>query len=327
MESYIKIIFTISTFNILLLFFFDFLKKKINIFDFPDNEKKTHTEPISLMGGWILLLNLVIYIFLFSKHLSILEIKILLCTLSFLIVGIFDDKFNLSPNVKFLILTVTLISFFYFTPSMVLNSLNFYGIILNFNDILGIFISTLCVLLFVNAFNLFDGINLQSSIYALFLLLILFFKGMFTQITIVLILALFLIIYLNFKNKIFLGDSGSLLLGSIISLFVIANYNISKSIRVDEIFLLMMLPGLDMLRLFIERIYNSKNPFLGDREHLHHYLLSVYRYKLTIIFTVLLFIMPTILNIYLSSKIIIPVFVLIYLCLIYYLKKIRISTI
>jgi UDP-GlcNAc:undecaprenyl-phosphate/decaprenyl-phosphate GlcNAc-1-phosphate transferase len=75
-----------------------------------------------------------------------------------------------------------------------------------------------------------------------------------------------------------MGDSGTLFLGCVISV-INKKLSIANSLKVDEIFLLMFLPGLDMFRLFVQRIYNKKNPFLGDREHLHHYLLKIYGYK------------------------------------------------
>ena len=86
-----------------------------------------------------------------------------------------------------------------------------------------------------------------------------------------------------------MGDSGTLFLGSFISLLVVANYKNENSLNADQIFLLMFLPGVDMLRLFLQRILYKKNPFAGDREHLHHYLLKIYGYKFTILLNILLF--------------------------------------
>ncbi len=54
---------------------------------------------------------------------------------------------------------------------------------------------------------------------------------------------------------------------------------------VDEIFLLLMIPGLDMLRLFIERLLQKKNPLKPDRNHFHHLLLNRFqRYNVLIIY-------------------------------------------
>ena len=50
-------------------------------------------------------------------------------------------------------------------------------------------------------------------------------------------------------------------------------------IYVDDIFILMMVPRLDFIRIFIERIYKGKNLFLGDKNHLHHLLLSKFRFR------------------------------------------------
>ena len=135
------------------------------------------------------------------------------------------------------------------------------------------------------------------------------------------IIPLLLIIYLNNRNRIFMGDSGTLFLGSILSLFVIANYTKTNSLKIDEIFLLMFLPGVDMLRLFIQRIINRKNPFLGDREHLHHYFLKFFGYKLSIIYILLISILPQLLNFFIDSKYVIIFFILFYLFIFSYLKK------
>ena len=59
---------------------------------------------------------------------------------------------------------------------------------------------------------------------------------------------------------------------------VISNYQTGKLIS-EEIFLLMMIPGIDMFRLFVERIARKKNPFKGDRNHLHHILLNSFSEK------------------------------------------------
>ena len=79
--------------------------------------------------------------------------------------------------------------------------------------------------------------------------------------------------YLNFRNKTFLGDSGTHVLAFIISYIIIKQYNYSfQKISIEEIFILMMIPGIDMLRLFIQRLSKLNNPFVADRNHIHHLL-------------------------------------------------------
>ena len=317
----INIIFFHVILNLIILFFFNYLKSLINIYDLPDNERKIHSKPIPLIGGYIFLFNVILFLILKKWAISLLEMQIILCASIFLLIGILDDKFNLSPYSKFIALVIVLLVFFNFTENVIIENMIVYGHIINLGKNLGLFFSILCVLLFVNAFNLFDGINLQSSLYGAYILLYLFLKNSYFEIVLILIIPLILIIYLNSKNKIFMGDSGTLFLGSIISLVLIANHNEFKSFKVDEIFLLMFLPGIDMLRLFTQRILSGKNPFLGDREHLHHYFLLIYSYKYAISSIILISILPSLLNLFIKSQYLIIFFIIFYFSLIYFLKK------
>ena len=102
-------------------------------------------------------------------------------------------------------------------------------------------------------------------------------------------LSLLYILFLNLKNNIFLGDAGSLFLGCLIGLNIIFNYNLEMTnsyYPVENIFIALMLPGIDMLRVFTERIVDKKNPFSADRKHLHHLLIAmnISEKKLLIIF-------------------------------------------
>jgi UDP-GlcNAc:undecaprenyl-phosphate GlcNAc-1-phosphate transferase len=103
-------------------------------------------------------------------------------------------------------------------------------------------------------------------------------------------------------------------------MLVIKNYQAANFSGIDEIFLLMILPGLDMFRLFIQRIYNKKNPFVGDREHIHHYFIKIFGYKLSIFFIIILSVMPILLNFIISSNYIIIFFIILYSALIFFLK-------
>ena len=84
-----------------------------------------------------------------------------------------------------------------------------------------------------------------------------------------------------------------------------------------------MLPGIDMLRLFIERILKNKNPFYGDRNHLHHLLHEQFGKKLTILIYFLLFTTPILLfiNKIFASYYIIMATIIIYIFTIKIIKK------
>ena len=112
----------------------------------------------------------------------------------------------------------------------------------------------------------------------------------------ILLVSLICFSYLNFRNKSFLGDSGTLLLAFIISYFFIILYNFNYIEFVDEVVLYMLIPGLDLARLFIFRILKKKNPLSSDRQHLHHLLLSKYSLSKTLIIILFLISFPIILN-------------------------------
>ncbi len=118
-----------------------------------------------------------------------------------------------------------------------------------------------------------------------------------------------------------MGDSGTLFLGCIISLLIIAYYNKLNFLKTDEIFLLMLVPGIDMLRLFLQRILCKKNPFIGDREHIHHYLLRFYGYRSAIILILLISILPSMLSFFINSKVLIIFFIIVYLFFFIFLKR------
>jgi len=293
MSNFVIIFFVINF--IFFVIFFDKTAKFINLYDDPDKFVKKHIGRVPLLGGIIIILNIVL-IYFFSVNNGFLFfsdvfhsnktkfIFLLLCFLIFLI-GWLDDKKNLSPNIK-LLLTFLIFAFaVLFDKSIVIKVLSFsFTEKKIFLENFSIPFTVLCFLLFLNALNMFDGVNLQASVYALFLLIVLYFYGSGSNFILLIIIGLLFFIYLIFQNKSFLGDSGSLLLATIISFLFILDYN-SSYFLADEILFYLIFPGLDMLRLFIYRVYKGKNPFKGDLNHLHHRLLSNFNKLGTLIIT------------------------------------------
>ena len=95
---------------------------------------------------------------------------------------------------------------------------------------------------------MYDGINLQSGIY---FIVIFIYVSLYTSIFLLLsllIIPLLTYLILNFKNKVFLGDSGVYLVSFIISYSIVKTYNIDLTFTADQIFLIMMLPGIELLK-------------------------------------------------------------------------------
>lgn len=323
-------------FNLVLLIYFSKIKLFHINMDKPDKIRKFHSKPTPLAGGQILFVNILIYWIVLNLTNNVLvfeplfqEVEIFnyfmfFCSIVF-ILGFVDDRRNLKPNFKFLILSSLILILLLFDKDLNLNHLRF-----SFNQsgfFLGkfsIFFSIFCFLVFMNAFNMFDGINLQSSSYALFIFFnfLIFFSD--SLIIKILIITLIFFIYLNLKNRSFLGDSGSLLLAFIISYFFVKFYNISYIKYADNVALYMIVPGLDLIRLFILRILKKRNPLSSDRMHIHHLLNKKYTQTKTLIIIFLLVCFPIILD-YLGLNNIFTIFITIttYSFLIAYISERR----
>jgi len=281
------IYFFLIIFNCLILFFYSFVQKNLNIYDYP-SENKIHLNKVPLLGGVIFLLNIIFYLIFFilfqSKFSlnifgfsSIVNNLIFFLSLVFLFfMGLIDDKKNLSASIR-LILLITIISL-----NLILNSeLNINYVKLSFFNSFSIesysfFWTLICFLLFINAFNFFDGINLQSSGLIFAMCLFFFIKNIFVEFFIVIMIANIFFSYLNYNSRAFLGNSGSFFLPFLFGGLFISAYNNDISINADEIVILMFIPGIDLMRLFFLRLLKKTSPFQGDKNHIHHLLLKKY---------------------------------------------------
>ena len=104
--------------------------------------------------------------------------------------------------------------------------------------------------------------------------------------------------YFNFKKnkKIFLGDAGSLMLGTVVSIYTISilkshyiikdDYDIHKILFVISI---LLYPIIDIIRIFFLRVINGQSPFVADKRHIHHLLLNVFKSHFTVTLIISLF--------------------------------------
>ena len=275
-----NIILIFGIINMPIIIFFNPITKFINIFDVADNVRKFHKNNVPLFGGILIIYNLIFFFVLdYFLNLNLSQeivnkreyFTFCIGTIIFFCIGLFDDKYNLSANKKlflnfFILLFLTLMD-----DNLVVKQLkfSFFENPIYLNNFSHLF-TILCVLLFLNAINMFDGINLQTATYCIIIFSIFLFKGIYISLSIIFICILILFLFYNSLNKIFLGDSGTQVLAFVISYVLIKSYNLNQSFTPEEIFVILSLPGLDMFRLFLLRVFNGKNPFSPDRNHIHH---------------------------------------------------------
>ena len=287
----ILLIITIIT-NLLILYYLNKIVKIINLNDISDNNLKHHKGSIPLVGGSIIIFN-IFFLFLldlyidsgfFNFFLNKKNTFIFLAILSiFYLLGFYDDKNNLNPIKNFIISIILSTIYIILNKNLLIKnfSLSFYDYKI-FLENYAIFFTLFCIIILINALNFYDGINGQSLIFFLLTFFYLLFKTQRIEFYIFLIIILFFILFFNFKNKLFLGDNGIFVLTIILATSLLYEHNVYKNITfADEIFLLLFLPGLDLLRMTFTRLSKGKNPFYGDRNHIHHLLIKRYSLRNT----------------------------------------------
>ena len=273
------------------------ISRKKSLFDIPD-ERKLHENPVPRLGGvsFLPVLLLVILIVLYIKvnvwnfQLETLGIiMMLVCGMLILyITGIKDDLSGVSYQKKFIMQFIA--SAFLVSSGTYIN--NFYGLfgIYEIPILIGIpFTMILCVFI-TNSINLIDGIDgLAAGISALALIVYgyMFFISRQWSFSIICFSMLGILVpffYYNVfsKNKIFMGDTGSLLLGFLLSFLGIrlamnipelsASYPSSSILTAGSI---LFIPMFDAIKVMYARMCIHRSMFCPDRRHIHHRLIDI----------------------------------------------------
>jgi UDP-GlcNAc:undecaprenyl-phosphate GlcNAc-1-phosphate transferase len=197
---------------------------------------------------------------------------------AFFLVGLIDDKFDLGPFIKLLLLTIIYLFGVFADRTLLITEINLMSV--NYIYYLGsfsLFFTLFAILIFTNAFNMLDGIDLNVGLYTLVVIFFILLRVNFNLSLMLILLSIIFFLFLNLKKKVFLGDSGANLLSVIIAILFIKNFNINYLFKSDEILMIMLLPGLEIIRVFYLRILNKRNPFKADRNHLHYLILDKFK--------------------------------------------------
>ena len=316
--------------NIIIYFNFNYIKALINIYDEIGEDRKIHKERTPLLGGFIIFINTFFFLLLinldtnissfFNLNFKITLISTIMLLFSF-IIGVYDDQFNLKAFYKLFLITFIISVSSYHLDLVVIKEirLSFFNSVLPLNY-LSLFFSIFCYLIFLNAYNMYDGINLQNGLYAIGIFLYFILNNIEPFFSFILIIAVTNFLILNYRSRTFMGDSGTIFTSILIATIIIYNYNSGKIIHADEIFLLMIIPGLEIIRLFISRFINGKSPFNPDRNHLHHYLIEKYSIIKSNVILIFLCFSPIILSIFISNLVSIFYGITLYVITIIFLK-------
>jgi UDP-GlcNAc:undecaprenyl-phosphate GlcNAc-1-phosphate transferase len=317
--------------NLILLKYYKNIAYIINSYDCPDSIRKFHQKPVPVIGGFFFLINIILffpflfnlgyldkYFFFGTKNLYIFLIFFSI----FFLVGFIDDKKNLSPKLRLILTSISCFLIIYYDQSLIIKSINFFNLKISFNNyFISIIFTVFCIVVLINALNMIDGINLQFSLFCILIFFILFFKNQ-SYIYLFSIISLTFICYLNSSSKIFLGDAGTYSISFFLAYLFLKLFN-NHLINENEIIFMLIIPGLDLIRVFFIRIISMKNPFRGDRNHLHHYLSEIANNKTCLIIFLFLSIVPTLLNFFFKGWITLFFSVLIYFFTINLIKNLK----
>ena len=265
------------TFNVLVLFLLKKYYYLLNIYDNPDHIIKAHEKKMPVYGGILFFINFVFYLALdilffheFINGFNRASFIFIISTFSIFFMGLIDDKYLVNPLNKSIQIIFFSSILIFSSESFLIKSINLE----NFNEIklnnFSFFFTVLCVYLFVNAYNMLDGADLNVGIYNFFLILSLFYKSGFENIFLIFLISNIFYTYLNYKKKTFLGNNGAYFFSFLVAFLIIYYFNNDYRFTENNVIFLTLVPIIELIRLFFSRIIKNKSPFLGDSNHLHH---------------------------------------------------------
>ncbi len=275
----------------------NYAKKYKVLVDLPDRSRKFHKRPTPLTGGLGILLALLVsgklYIDLnnLTGYLPEFTFQLMVISVPLLILFLIDDLKGLKPLIRILI-QCALSGYMIFSTGVYLESL---GNLFGFGNInLGLFgipFTLFCVVGVMNAFNMMDGINgLCSGCAMLALILIGFSSGLIYDSMLVLIIGstlgfvIFNLGFLGKKRGVFLGDSGSNLIGFWVAwIAVYASQNQNYFIEPITMLWFISIPLLDCVGLIFSRIKKGLSWSTAGRDHIHHKLMKKFTSRQTLI--------------------------------------------
>ncbi|MDR1672011.1 MAG: undecaprenyl/decaprenyl-phosphate alpha-N-acetylglucosaminyl 1-phosphate transferase [Bacteroidales bacterium] len=261
------------------------------VFDEP-KQRKSHVNPIPTLGGVSIFAGFTVSAgsFISYDHIPSLQYILVACIIIFFI-GLKDDLLVIAPSKKLLGQIVAALILI-LSGDLYLTSLHSFLGISHVSFPVSIILTTFVIIVVVNSFNLIDGVDgLAASIGMLtsaFFGTWFFLSGnreysLISAAVFGTLLAFFRFNVFGGKNKIFMGDTGSLLVGLLLSVQVILfnekNIGYTSAFHIMSApavsFAVLIVPLYDTIRVFIVRILRRRSPFSADKNHIHHLLLKL----------------------------------------------------
>ena len=270
----------------------------------PFDERKVHTEIVPPLGGVAIFIGFSISAIFATDGLAYDALKyIMAAVIIMFFMGLKDDLMILSARKKLIIQIVTVILLISFAN---IHFTNLHGVFgeHKIGNLTSFSLSLFAIIVIINAFNLIDGVDglasglgmLASSVLGTWFYLSQNYPQAIMAFALVGALAgFFLYNVFGSRNKLFMGDTGSLIIGLIISVMIVSfnelNLTAPEPYRIGGApavsFAIIIVPLIDTLRVMAIRIAQRRSPFSPDKNHIHHRLLSLLGSHLKVTLTIL----------------------------------------
>ena len=261
-----------------------------HLFDEPD-DRKLHKTRVPTLGGLAIFAGMIFSLTFWSTQKEIVELQYIISSIIVLFfIGMKDDLFNLVHYKK---LIGQLIAAFILVHWAGIRITSFFGIFgIHELDIISTYAFTIFTMVVItNAMNLIDGIDgLAGSVGVIASLIfgVWFFgaeQSQYVVLSCALMGSLMAFLYYNrTPSRIFMGDTGSLMVGIVLSILAIKFIEMNRVLPIDDFIKIrgvpvftiavLIIPLFDTLRVFTIRTLQGKSPFNPDRNHLHHLLID-----------------------------------------------------
>ncbi len=266
------------------------ISRKKKILDEPSN-RKSHIEAIPHLGGIAIFFGFIIGIFLIDYLTPIPEFEsIILALILLFFTGLKDDVIGSTPYAK-LIMQIISLSVLIFMGGLRFTNLHGFLGINEISELTSILLTFFVLVVIINTFNLIDGVDGLAAAIGITTSITLgiwfFVSGNinFAAFAFTLSACLMGFFFYNVfgkRYKIFMGDTGSMTIGILISILIInfnelnINGNEWYSIKSTPAvsFAILAIPLLDTLKVFFVRLINKRSPFKPDKAHFHHELMA-----------------------------------------------------
>ena len=264
------------------------------------NHRSSHKTLATRTGGiGIFLTVLIISLFYYFQGIELFDYSLFIPLGIMFVIGVYDDLYNADFKLKFILQIIV---------AKILIDQGY--VISNYHGLFGLYevswllaqASTVFVfLVVVNAINFIDGIDglAITEVIKIITVFEFFSNGLTALAPLGLLIgsSILPLYYFNFKKKrkVFLGDGGSMLLGTLTMVYVLYgldnSYSFQEELTMNKtlfVVLVLLYPLTDLLRVFVLRIKDGHSPFVADQRHLHHLIIKFFKKQYFTTFFILL---------------------------------------